>query len=444
MHLEKVTTRSGESGLAGWIASNDVTLFTMIMVMAIAIFLHSKLDQRAQQLEVQTDENATMSAQLDATASELNSVRDLLSASDEQVRLTQAERDQLQKQLEEKLAALAAVGAKLDALLAEHGQLQGNQENLLATQAALAAEKSTLEGEQATLRERLETLTAQLEQKVEVLAQLEAERDRLRQHADELDAIIATLKKKLDELGIELVAERNLAATVRADALKSRQELEAMIAALTRDKQRLEASMVAVKREQQEQLVDAAENNRLLVGLKGPLKRVAIIVDASGSMLQQDQAGGNRWDEVQQILATWLGHLNVEHCVLVVFNRNVATFPADGTLVDFRGPEGLERRRGLLADLATVKPASVTNTLAALEQAYKYDVDTILLFSDGAPSLDPSGRFDPQLADRVYALCRQHPGVPVNTIGIGNYFEGDLAKFLQAIAQITGGRFQGE
>ena len=45
MHLERVTTRSSEAGIAGWIASNDVTLFTMVLVMVIAIFLHSKVNK---------------------------------------------------------------------------------------------------------------------------------------------------------------------------------------------------------------------------------------------------------------------------------------------------------------------------------------------------------------------------------------------------------------
>ena len=37
MHLEKITTRSSEAGLAGWIASNDATLFTVVLVMVIAV-----------------------------------------------------------------------------------------------------------------------------------------------------------------------------------------------------------------------------------------------------------------------------------------------------------------------------------------------------------------------------------------------------------------------
>jgi hypothetical protein len=39
MQLEKATSHSSEAGLAGWISSNDVTLFTVVMVIVVAIFL---------------------------------------------------------------------------------------------------------------------------------------------------------------------------------------------------------------------------------------------------------------------------------------------------------------------------------------------------------------------------------------------------------------------
>ena len=33
--------------------------------------------------------------------------------------------------------------------------------------------------------------------------------------------------------------------------------------------------------------------------------------------------------------------------------------------------------------------------------------------------------------------------IPVNTIGLGNYFEEDLSNFLLNVAEITGGTFLG-
>src|SRR5262245_32150603 len=103
MHLERVTSRSSEAGVAGWIASNDVTLFTMVLVMVIAIFLHSKLNKGVLEQERLADQNTAVTATLAATADELNDARDLLEKTNERLNLTQAERDALQLQLVEKL-----------------------------------------------------------------------------------------------------------------------------------------------------------------------------------------------------------------------------------------------------------------------------------------------------------------------------------------------------
>ena len=75
---------------------------------------------------------------------------------------------------------------------------------------------------------------------------------------------------------------------------------------------------------------------------------------------------------------------------------------------------------------------------------HEYDVDTILLLSDGAPSKLASGAYQDALAQQIYQLCRQHAEVPVNTIGLGNYFDQEMSAFLRTVANITGGEFRGE
>ena len=80
----------------------------------------------------------------------------------------------------------------------------------------------------------------------------------------------------------------------------------------------------------------------------------------------------------------------------------------------------------------------------ALQKAYEYDVDTILLLSDGAPSKVASGVYQDPLAQQVYQLCREHAQIPVNTIGLGNYFDKEMSTFLRTVASITGGEFRGE
>lgn len=472
MHLERVTTRSSEAGLAGWIASNDVTLFTMVLVMVIAMFLHTRVNRGAREQVQLAETNDAIAAALRSSESELDAARDLLDRTDERLRLTQAERDQLQQQLVERLAALAAVNAKLDALLAEKGQLETQRQalteektSLLAQQTELAKSRDAITADNATLRERLDLLSTQLAEKVAALAELTEQRDRLRSQADELDKIVAALKQKLTGLDIELAdagakAEAaNAAAEERARQLQEKlaagdKQAEDYLAQLRRAAEQLEAlraqnaslagQLTESERRRQAELLAEAENNRQLLGLNGPLRRVAIIFDASGSMRQPGAGGGDRWAEAQEIAANWLQHLNLHECVLIVYSSSVRAFPADGSLADLRGDAGKSKRDALLGELRAIKPGGWTNTLDALRKAYEYDVDTIVLLTDGAPSRAASGVYDDALAQQIYQLCRQHPAVPVNTIGLGNYFDANMSTFLRTVASLTGGAFRGE
>ena len=465
MHLERVTSRSSEAGLAGWIASNDVTLFTMILVMAIAIFLHSKLNKGAAEQNALANQNTAISATLAATARELESVRQLLAESKDRLTLTQAERDQLQAKLVEKLTALAELNAKLDALVAEKGELSRQQKTLLAEKEALAKEKLAIEGARDTasatnvsLQSELESLTAKLAEKIAALEEIEAQRDRLTKQATELTTLVTALKTRLEEMNVDVNVAKQLADKtaddLRAQAAAADKKAEdyladlkratEMLATLKLEKQQLQTELTAAERKRQAELLAEAENNRALVGLRGPMRKVAILFDASGSMRQEGAGGSDRWSEAQEITATWLKHLNVQECVLIVYSTDVRTFPQDGKLADLRGEQGGLMRDLLLQQLATVAPGGWTDTHAAFQKAYEYDVDTILLLSDGAPSKVASGVYQDELAQQIYQLCRDHAGIPVNTIGLGNYFDKDMSNFLRTVASLTGGAFRGE
>jgi predicted nuclease with TOPRIM domain len=478
MHLERVTTRHGEAGLAGWIASNDVTLFTTALVVAIAIFLQAKLTRGAKENLALTDQNKSLSLRLASTASELDSVSELLDKTAGELHLTQVERDQLQKQLVEKLDKIAKLDSALESLLGEKGRLEKKQRQLvkqseslsqektelLAQQAALADAGKSLKASNATLRDRLETLAAQLEDKLAALAEVEKERARLNQQADKLADVVASLKKKLEELNVKLIAAEHAGTAQRVASDEKVQQLETKLAesnervedylaklkeaavlleGLKKQNRELQVTITKTEQERQQQLLEEGRNNRELVGLKGPMKRVAILFDASGSMLRAGTNGSHRWADAQDIAATWLRHLNVEECVLIVFASDVRTFPTDGTVAKVHGKEGAATREMLLSQLKSVAPAGQTNTLAALQKAYEYNVDTILLLSDGAPTLADNGMFEPRFAQQIYELVGKHAGVPINTIGLGNYFDKDMSTFLMTLARITGGAFRG-
>lgn len=501
MRLERATTRSSEAALAGWISSNDVTLFTTVMVVAIAIFLHARLTKGARQQAQLVEEKASISATLDATAADLAATEERLHATtgkldatnerlattsqrldatardldemtglfestDQRLASTQAERDALQHQLNQRLADLAALNSKLDGLLVEKGRLETERRELTVERRTLAADRDSLTASNSTLRERLDAISGQLADKIAALAEVEKERDRLKAQAEELGSIVDTLRSKLDSLNIEIVGLRDQTEAERAAAAAQVEELTSRVAASDRSaeeylaelkratallqglrlqKQELERTITEVERRRQEELLEEVRNNRELIGLKGPLKRVAIVFDASGSMRQAvEGTQGDRWAEAQEIAATWMKHLSVEECVLIVFSSTVRTFPEDGTLADLRGEDGHLKREMLLSELKAVTPAGLTNTLDALRKAYEYDIDTILLFTDGAPSKADSGLFDAAIAEEIYSLCRQHQDIPINTIGLGNYFDVNMSTFLQTVAKISDGTFRGE
>jgi uncharacterized protein with von Willebrand factor type A (vWA) domain len=294
----------------------------------------------------------------------------------------------------------------------------------------------------------------------------------LKQQADELDKIVAALKQKMQKLNIELDSTKASAASALADSQTRTHELETQLAAhdktakeylaklkraaelfqgLTAEKRQLQSELSQsklalneVELKRQSELAEESRNNRELVGLSGRLERVAILFDASGSMRKAAASGsGDRWAEAQQIAETWLEHLNVQQCVLIVFASEVRTFPQDGSLADLRGADGKAKRDWLMEQVKAVRPGGGTNTFDALRTAYRYDVDSILLFSDGAPSVSGSGAFDPASAQRIYELCRAHPNIPIHTMGLGNYFDQNASTFLMSLAKITNGTFRG-
>jgi hypothetical protein len=177
-----------------------------------------------------------------------------------------------------------------------------------------------------------------------------------------------------------------------------------------------------------------------LIGLQGRFRHVVIIVDRSASM----KAGG-RWVEVRTIIDTWIRHLKFDKAALIVFNDTVNVFPSEGGYLDFASPtNALFAREEMLAYLRGIEPAGNTNTLSALRRAYAYqDVDTILIFSDGFPDRGRN-RFDREMANAIYALCRSHGReIPINVIGVGRYLDRRLGEFLTTVARLTAGAFIG-
>lgn len=277
----------------------------------------------------------------------------------------------------------------------------------------LRSQLSSLQTKYAAAEHQLETYTADK-------SQLETENGKLRATLVTWQGQYANVKKTLEQTTAEKedTVIRLVSATTERDvaqresrALRSRVEAEPGL-------------------------------HKELIGLKGNLRRVAIIFDTSGSMAQ-----GDRWEQARGVVATWLEHLAIGECILVLFSNDAQVFPEDGSFLDLRGPNGAANRKLLLDRIKAAKPDGGTNTLAALEAAYRCsNLGTIILFTDGEPNNPKAmvaNQFDPEVAQRIYALLQQHKNIPVNAVGLSNYFKPQLSGFLMRVAQDTGGSFLG-
>jgi len=330
----------------------------------------------------------------------------------------------------------------------------------------VAARLHQSEGKNHQMQGDVDVLQGQLGQFQNRVADLQAERERIiglgRQRIKELNASLASLQMKYTQLMTAADKGREERGRLAADNEKLNTNLAAWHDYYLTAKKTLEQTTTE-RQEAAIRLVSATEERDLarqetralrsrieaepglhkeLIGLKGNLRRVAIIFDTSGSM-----AESGRWEQARSVVATWLEHLAISECVLVLFSNEAQIFPEDGSFLDMRGPSGATNRRLLLTRIAAAKPDGGTNTLLALQVAYHCpNLDTIILFTDGEPNNPKSivaNQFDPEVAEKIYTLLQQHKDIPVNTVGLGNYFKPQLSGFLMRVAQDTGGSFLG-
>ena len=189
-----------------------------------------------------------------------------------------------------------------------------------------------------------------------------------------------------------------------------------------------------------------------VLGFQGDFKNVVFIIDISHSMthipdperpgFNNDKYNPARWIKTKREIVSWARNLPMETIRIVLFHSDVFDYPDDGESYPMTGDDR-EKTVGLITGLLdNVTPDGQTNTLGALEKAYGYpDVDTMVLFTDGNPMVN--GRDSRDLIQQVKALVEKNKKIPVNVVGIGEYFEKDFAAFLRFISNTTGGEFIG-
>lgn len=166
-----------------------------------------------------------------------------------------------------------------------------------------------------------------------------------------------------------------------------------------------------------------------MIGLKGDLKGVTFVFDTSGSMTQ-----GGRFHEYQDLLKRWVLNLSFERFNVIRFSTDVEAWREPGLFESTAA-----NRRSAAGFINGFRPYGHTNTLGALQKAFdssEANLDTIVLFSDGAPIQKPEDILR-------YLRERNTRGVVINTVAIGQYFQEKYGVFLQRIAHEHNGMFIG-
>jgi len=180
------------------------------------------------------------------------------------------------------------------------------------------------------------------------------------------------------------------------------------------------------------------EIHKELIGIKGNLEGVVLVVDTSKSM------AGARWNHTKKVLGTWIQFLEVQQCGIVFFGKNVRRFPENGQMLPLTGKEGPRNRAMFVQELERVIPDGNTPTLEALKLAYEFEgIGSIILFTDGRPTGKDNNRFSQGVVDDILELASEYSDIPINAVGLGNYFEPELARFLLKLAEVSNGTFIG-
>ena len=443
MPKSKPKSSPDESSSIGWISTTDILLLVMVLTLAVALGWahHGSL------LET---ESTGHQAKLD----ELSEAQARIKQLNQQIEQTAQELETRKTALEklEKIQAIceAALNVANNELAQKQAELEAAQKanEILLKEAAL--NKSLLAAAE-TQKTKMETLGKQVAALLSDNQRLIQERDKANNERDDFKKKNSTgyaayreleaAKKKLDIEHQDLVNRHNTLKVAHTDLDKKYQEL-----------------------------VHTLKGNSIasdLLGLRGKMKRVVILLDTSSSMLNTfrddtDNSGKpktdhykeflparekrSRWDEIVQVVSVWLNLIPMEECVLITFDIDHQTyFPNLGRDSAISGAPEQERTRRskLISHLKQIQiqPNRGTKTRTALEAAYKFQPDTIILFTDGAPN---TGKEVGIVIEEAQAIVKNaDPTIPINAIGVGDYFDQDISDFLRALADKTGGTFFG-
>lgn len=324
---------------------------------------------------------------------------------------------------------------------------------LASTNAALQQEVNR----RKQLAEDIESKTSSWREKLRRLSEKTPANQR---EKETLNAAVSMLGQQSEKIK-KLEEEKNLAeakfdalsfqntVSQRLQQLNYLNTIRGLREQLTEKRKQEEASEISLRRE--------------LVGFMGDLQRVAFLIDHSQSMK-------NRWEPTKKTIMNWISALDIKECIVITFSSPelVKKYPKESrSIYTLSGDEKQQSIDEIRQVLQTTKPRGRTDTYKALREAYAFPgIDTIVLFTDGAPYVGESYEFNGRSMQRepdaekrtnegdVYIydnfwikeaekICLQNNHIPVNVVGVGNFFDPVFADFLLQLAKISKGSFLG-
>lgn len=473
------------------LAESDMNLMKLTADLMAVSKKRDELYEQSQRLKEQLDAEAQgaegINQQFAEAIRERDSLRKQQAESDRRLAIARSEIEGVKKQLADTAATATTTQEERNTLEGRVNEMQAMVLTLRDRQQQTAMRSDELEEEANRLKETIDDKAREMKSLREDLAAKERELSKLKANHSEAESLLkkanadmSQLKSHLDESNRKLTVSQKerAAAEQNQQALKAekgelqkkmaeaqaatqrgkqiQEQLDAKSEELVRLRNKLMASEGAkqlaedkLRNEKNAEMQAAASD---VLGFNGQFKNVVFIIDISESMLQSGDpilpgVGGNaaarqRWNKTKREIVSWARHLPMETLRLVVFNSKVYEYPGDGKFFSMESADRAEAVRVLERGLGNVVPRTQTNTLAAFRKAYSYPgVDTIILFTDGQPYVQ--GIDEAVLIADVQRLIGEHRDIPVNVVGIGEYFEKSFADFLRGIASTTGGEFIG-
>lgn len=372
------------------------------------------LEQRSQLLEVLTQSLESQNQGLNGIIEEATRLRVEIQTRESELRDAMQEVDRLGRARVQDLKTIESREATVLALEKETQTLE--RENKRLTEVAGEAKRIIpLENQIASLEEEIANLLAENRQIATLASTVSTSIAKLREQSQSLE----------DEIGLSKNRVRELEKEAQASESQIR-ELETKIAAVSNANARFEL-------QEQDRLAREGDVRQELLGLTGEMGNAVFLMDRSQTMGES-----GRWAEAVSTLKTWLQHLPVQNAAVIAFGG--------GQLEAFPSRDYARRSAGeftsVLAELDGLETGGATNTHEAIEQAFRYDdLDAVILFTDGRPD----GKYGAKdVLELVENLREFRPNVKLHVIGVGDYFDGPMKRFLLGLREAGGGKFIGQ